>query len=243
MKLDLENIKDKESGKIGIALGLGPSLRSVLPVIEKMNIDNRDKASFYSCNMFNSMMAVQTDYWVVCNPQKCMHLAVAYNRYNSQDATFVFTPRINGFTIKEAEDLLTVDYIPISDQPVGDMSLSQYLKDYTNSEAPYPPVESVIIHMIALAIISGCKEVYISGVDLDYKNGYVKEGAHKDGVHLGKTFMNAGARTRTINHIRFLRSCAKNVGCELYTLNETGPLSEILEFKDVNELKNKLDEK
>jgi len=243
MRIPLDEIKDKESGKVAIVLGLGPSLNQVLPVVEKMSKENRDGASFYTCNLFNSMANVMTDYWVVCNSQKVMSLRSAFNRYNSQpNAKFVFTPRINGFSVKEANELLKVDYVAIHDQPSNPISLSDYLKVYTNSEKGYPPVDSVIIHQIALAIVTGCKEIYISGVDLDYSKGYAKRNVHKDGEKLGKRYMDAGARARTISHIQFLRACAKNVGCEIYSLNETGPLSQILEVKKIDELKTKLDE-
>ena len=242
MKLNLDNIKDKESGKVGLVIALGPSLREVLHVVEDMSKNNRDKVAFYSCNLFSSMMNVTTDYWLVTNQQETMRIANAHSRYNGQESVFIFTPRLDGFSMEDAEKHLSVDYLPIWDQPGNELSLADYLQKYTEAEAPYPPVESVVIHQIATAIITGCKEVYISGVDLDYKGGYVKKGAHESGVALGKQCMDARARERTINNVRFLKSCAKNVGCELYTLNETGPLSQVLEFKDISNLKKKLDE-
>jgi hypothetical protein len=243
MMLSLDEIKDKELEKVGIVLGLGPSLNQVLPVAEKMSEENRDDVSFYTCNLFNSMTSIETDYWVVCNSQEIMTLKKAFGRYNSQpDSTFVFTPRIIGFSLEDANSLLKGKYLPIHDMPGEATSLSDYLKEYTNSEQGYPPVYSVIIHQIALAIVTGCKEIYISGVDLDYSKGYAKRDVHSDGERLGKMYMNSEARARTISQIQFLRACAKNVGCEIYSLNETGPLSQILDIKKIDELKIKLDE-
>ena len=53
--------------------------------------------------------------------------------------------------------------------------------------------------------------------------------------------MNEKARERTIKSVKFLKDCANKVGSELYCLNKKGPLSEIIEYRDINEIKKKLD--
>ena len=235
--MTLNDIKDRDSGKIGMVIGLGPSLNEVLPYIEGLSENARDKVSFYCCNLFNQMTKIKTDYWVVTNNQPKMSLKKAHGTYNSQpESIFLFASRINGFSEAEAKKLLNLKYIAMSDNGSGEYDLPLTLKKYTSSEKKYGAVHSVIIHQIALSIITGCKEIFISGVDLDYSKGYVKPGVHQEGVSLGKTFMNSKARKDTIDKIVLLKECAEKVDCNLYTLNPSGPLSKVLEVKNTGDI-------
>jgi len=238
MKINLKDIVDKESEKIAMVTGLGPSLREVLPGIEDMSKNNRDKVAFYSCNFFDSMTKIITDYWFVCNSQGVMKVATAHKRYNAQpNSIFLSLERIPGFKEEELKKHLKVDYIPLNEK--NDLSL--LLMDYTSTDKRYGAVFSVIIHQIATAIVTGCKEIYISGVDLDYSGGYAKPGVHQKGVSLGKINMNSEARRKTLASVEILKECANKVGSELYCLNKKSPLRELMDYRDINEIKKKLD--
>ena len=243
MKKNFEDILNKEVGKVAIIAGLGPSLSSVLPDITWMNSYAKEKVAFFNCNLFDLMTDLNTDYWIVANSQRIMTIKEAYKRYNSQkNATLIFASRIPGFQEELAENLLEIDYIPMKNA-VGSFSLSHCLQDYCSMGSQYNAVHTVIIHMIAVAIISGCKEIYISGVDLDYSRGYVKNGVHNDGVKLGKDMMNEKAVQDTVDKVKYLKSCAKKVGAELYSLSAAGVLSNILKYKDVKDLRKEIEDK
>jgi hypothetical protein len=241
MKKSFDDISNKEVGKIAIVSGLGPSLSLALPDITWMNKHARKKVAFFNCNLFDLMTDLDTDYWIVANSQPIMMIEQAHKRYNAQkDSTFIFASRIPGFQENLADDLLEINYIPMKDDS-NLFSLPHYLQSYCSHDSKYGAVYSVAVHMIAVAIITGCKKIYISGVDLDYSKGYVKDNVHPKGVALGKRLMGKDAIQDTINKIEYLKSCAKKVGSELYSLNPTGVLSKILEYKDIKEVRKEME--
>lgn len=242
MKRDFDDIKDRDLGKKAIVCGLGPSLSTSLSDLLWINQNARHKASFYSCNLFDLMTDLTTDYWVVANSQDLMKIKNAHHRYNKQKgSTLIFASRIPGFEVGVAEDLLEIDYIPMGDHKGIANSLPDYFKNYCSEKLSYGTVNSVAIHMIAIAIITGCKEIYISGVDLDYSNGYVKNGVHEDGVSLGKLLMKEESALETINQIKFLQDCSAKVGVKMYSLTPNGYVSKILEYKNPLDLRKEIE--
>jgi len=93
---------------------------------------------------------------------------------------------------------------------------------------------TVATHMLKLAIILGCKNINISGVDLDYSKGYVNN-SPKNGVKprkkLGLTLMKAKGRDETIKYIKLIKDDSKKVGVKLYSLIENGNINSVLEYK------------
>jgi len=242
MRRDFDDIKDRDLGKKAIVCGLGPSLSTSLSDLLWINRNARHKASFYSCNLFDLMTDLTTDYWVVANSQDLMKIKNAHHRYNKQKgSTLIFASRITGFETDLAEDLLEIDYIPMGDHGGIVNSLPDYFKNYCSANLSYGAVNSVAIHMIAIAIITGCKEIYISGVDLDYSRGYVKNGVHDEGVSLGKSLMKEKQAFETIDQIKFLQACAVEVGVKMYSLTPNTYISKILEYKNPADLRNEIE--
>ena len=61
------DIIDKEKGKIGIVMGLGPSLVQSSPFIKEKEKD-RDNFSMVSCNNIDVMSDFKIDYWILAQP-------------------------------------------------------------------------------------------------------------------------------------------------------------------------------
>ena len=100
--------------------------------------------------------------------------------------------------------------------------------------------DSVILHEITIAIITGCNPIYIGGVDLDYSgDGYVNKDPDPHGQQIGAN-IGPSVYTNVKNDLSIINTMAKNVNIEIFSLNKAGILSEIFEFKEFN---NKNDEK
>jgi hypothetical protein len=235
MEKELKNYKNIHHNKIGLVVVLGPSLNEHLEDIKKLN--DEENLIIYTCNMFDRMIDINPNYWLVCAPMKPMYIKNAYNRINNKKSTFLFAHRIPGFSKEDAKNFLTCDYIPVSDVYQDPESLQQTFAKYTKGET-YGPVDTVLLHLVSLSIFNGCKKVYIVGADLDYKKGYVKNGVHKEGERMGLHFMNTSAKNRTIEYMKKINNSAKKIGVEIYTLNKTSPLIEVFECKNINNLKN-----
>jgi len=233
MEKELKNYENIHKGKVGLVVVLGPSLNEHLEVIKKLN--NQDNLIVYTCNMFDKMIDINPNYWLVCAPMKPMYIKNAYNRINNKKSTFLFAHRIPGFSKEDAKKFLTCDYIPVSDVHEESESLQQTFSKYTNGET-YGPVDTVLLHLVSFSIFNGCKKVYIVGADLDYKKGYVKNGVHVEGERMGLHFMNSTAKQRTIEDMKKINSSAKKVGVGIYTLNRTSPLTEVFECKNIKDL-------
>ena len=55
------------------------------------------------------------------------------------------------------------------------LTIQEYLQTLTKNEKHYSTGDTVALHAIAFAIIMGCNPIYVSGVDLDYSQGYANE--------------------------------------------------------------------
>lgn len=239
MEVTLESIKDKHKGKTAVVVVLGPSLNQNLAELKKLN-DNENLVVF-TCNMFDKMIDIKADYWLVCAPMKPMYIASAHERINNHGATFLFANRIPGFSKADAAKYLTTDYIPVSDISNQPNSLQQTFAEYTGGKT-YGPVDTVLLHLIALSVYTGCDDVYIAGADLNYSKGYVKNGVHRNGESIGKVNMDGPAKNRTVSYANTMRHSATNVGTNIYTLNPNSPLSIIMGVKTMGDLKQSIDE-
>ena len=239
MEVTLESIKDKHKGKTAVVVVLGPSLNQNLDKLKELN--DSDNLVVFTCNMFDKMIDIKADYWLVCAPMKPMYIASAHERINNHGATFLFADRIPGFSKSDAAKYLTTDYIPVSDVADNPNGLQQTFAKYTGGKT-YGPVDTVLLHLIALSVYTGCDNVYIAGADLNYDKGYVKNGVHKDGELIGKVNMGVAAKNRTVSYINTMRYSATNVDTNIYTLNPNSPLSTIMDVKVMDDLKQSINE-
>jgi hypothetical protein len=173
------------------------------------------------------MTGIVPDFWLVSNPQPEMQIEAMAEQINSFDGVFLYSELNN---ISQSTGVISDEtrHVELSTETDG---LRVLVAAYCNeSEPAYKGVDSVIIHLIALAIICGCKEVLIAGVDLDYSMGYV-DGSKTfgKGVILGQSIM-PHARQRIVNDISTLKKYAKNIGVNVRVIDNDTYLS-----KKINE--------
>jgi hypothetical protein len=121
MKLSLEDLEDKEIGKIGYVNGNGPSLFEYFNFFE--NID-KSKSVIFMSNEADKYSNINFDYWVVANNDITIankpHLKPTneipskyLDRINKKiETVFVYADSVDLTTRQFVEDNLLLDYLP-----------------------------------------------------------------------------------------------------------------------------------
>lgn len=196
-RIEFSDIINKEKGKSGIVMGLGPSLNNNIGFIK----ETRDKNEFslISCNNIDVMADFGVDYWILAQPadyQNPLHIPLAKDRYNKMGATFLYTDCLDLTDRDEVEKLLhNINYIgydqrhfksercswldvhgrkPICCNGIieGRLCIQEEFKKYTGVDFMYGTGDTVGVHMVALSVMLGLNPIYITGIDLDYSKGY-----------------------------------------------------------------------
>ena len=270
------DILGKEKGKIGIIMGLGPSLKESIPLIKDFE-KSKDKFALISCNNMDVMSDLKIDYWILAQPadyQNPLHIPLAYNRYNKMGATFLYTDCLDLTPRDQVEDLLKeIDYIgydqrhfnsekcgwlDVHGRPPtccngiinGRLCIQEEFQKYTGSNTRYGAGDTVGVHMVALSVILGLNPIYVSGIDLDYTNGYFnndfegEEGTLRLGMRLeerikmGMDNINRVPELidRIIMDMGIINESAKKMGVKIYNTNKESRLSEVFDYFDIKDL-------
>ena len=270
------DIIDKEKGTIGIVMGLGPSLVQSSPFIKEKEKD-RDNFSMVSCNNIDVMSDFKIDYWILaqpadyCNP---LHIPLAKDRYNKMSATFLYTDCLDLTPREEVEEMLKdIDYIGYDQRHInsercgwldvhgrppsccngiieGRLCIQEEFQKYTGSENKYGSGDTVGVHMVSLSVMLGLNPIYISGIDLDYTNGYFnnnfegEEGIKNLGMRLvdritmGMNSINKSPDVvdRIIRDLSIINESAKKIGVNIYNTSKESRLNEVFDYFDISKL-------
>lgn len=228
MKITYQNIINIHSGKTAICVGLGPALNKNLDWIQSLD---KDKYIILSCNLYADILDLDVDYWLISNNLPTMQLPVLEDKFKAFSGTFLYNNEI---------DKSDPDYIPghINYIKMANSDLSEITKLYCNADIkPYGAVHSVIVHLTALSIIMGCKEVLIAGVNLDYTHGYAKKGYSYDSLKLAEKIMPAHAPD-VIEDIKQLKAIASKIGTTVLCLDQGTTLSGQIGVKEIEQNTN-----
>jgi hypothetical protein len=106
----------------------------------------------------------------------------------------------------------------------GRKTIQELLMGYSKYNKRYGTGHTVAIHCLSLAILLGCTEIYLFGIDLNYSLGYVDN----------KTVNNDSFSywlPEIIEDFKIINESAKNLGINIYNTSKVSPLKEIFENK------------
>jgi hypothetical protein len=233
VQYDFEQVKNKHSGKVAFVCGLGISLSDTIDYIKK----NREDIILISCNDIDILTDLQPDYWVWSNTQPVNTL---YERLKKLPNTKIVhadsvdpTPR--GLIEEKIKEFNYIGYdqrhfnnSKCNNCPngctnfiEGRLTIQEELQNFTNYNKRYSSGDTVAVHMLALSILLGCKKIYITGVDLDYKKGY-----YNSSMINGDSF--DPYLQNILNDFEIINNSTKNIGVEVINLSQTSYLSTIL---------------
>jgi hypothetical protein len=237
---NLKDIINVEKNKIAFVCGLGPSLSDTINHI----IKERENIILVSCNDIDLISNLHPNYWVWANTQQVGSLIDRLKRMPNTSLVHAdsvdSTPR--WWIEKNLGNLNYVGYDQrhfdnktcyscsngcqnfISDR----LTIQEELQKFTGNDEKYSAGDTVAVHMLALSILLGCKKIYVSGVDLDYKKGYF--GSYMTPIsatEFDSTIPNI------LNDFRIINDSAKRIGVEIINTSLDSRLSEILKTEKI----------
>lgn len=263
MQLQFPEIFDFDKGKTGFVLGLGSSLRKNLDMLRKLHND-KYHYKIISCNNMDIMTDINFDYWMLAQPADISNpfcIQNSWERYNARKNTlFLYTDCLDLTPRKWVADHLTINYIGYDqrhwggehctwgDLPQGQhicceriikerKCIQEYLMQYTKVNYHYGAADTVGVHMVALAVMLGLNPIYITGIDLDYTNGYVNNDIPTIATRLwmGNSVMKDEKMVeRILRDLESIRTAAENIGVKIYDLDGGGRIANVFEHKNFN---------
>ena len=203
MKTSIKHIIDSHKDKTAIVLANGPSTKFYLEFIKKCSL-NKDKYVIFVCNEVDKMLEninmdlindINPDFWVVANSvQTVKNYYDRFNKLSKNKGTLVYADSVD--LSVDVDKLLNINYIQYDQRhfngkicPEGfrecckkclvenqaKTTIQEELKNFTGYFKHYGTGSTVAVHMLSLAILTGCKKIYMSGIDLNYNLGYFDE--------------------------------------------------------------------
>jgi hypothetical protein len=233
----IEDVLDEHKGKTAYVCALGPSLKDYLNQI----YENSNDKIIITCNDFDKMTNLSPDYWVWANSY---HTIKAINETINKfpNTTVVHSDSVDTTPIGWIKEEFIGNYIGYDQRHFdnskcihcpnscanfieGRKTIQEILQNYTNNEKRYGSGCTVAVHMVALAIILGCKKIYLFGCDLDYSLGYV------DGLTASSDSFNP-YMSYIKNDFKTIYESASNIGTKIYNMSYTSAISEIIPKSD-----------
>jgi len=245
---DINNLIDSEKDRKAIVCGLGTSLGRYLNRIE-----NDEEHVIISCNDVDIMTNIKPDYWVFANSAES-NINYMHSRINSmKDSKIVYADSVDPLDRKTVDHLINgiyygYDQRHFSNLPCTPMmpccnniienrkTIQETLMGYTGYDLHYGGGDTVALHMVSLAILTGCKKIYIAGCDLNMKNGYVNNDAlsEYDKAYLLDHDDFRDYIERIESDFNIINESAKNIGVEIYSLVDNSVINNV--FKKIESL-------
>jgi len=262
----IESIINLHKGKPGYVIGLGPSLSSHLQFFKDIDKESNCVISCNNVDIMTDIIphywviANNLPEFAVHNNStrfNKMPSCLIYN-YRADGSQYSLSkPGIyDSERLDIEENMLSIDFIPFHDAIRMDSSIASHniteLSDKTFHESycEYVGVEvwdpkdigasltTVALHMLKIAIMSGCNPIKISGVDLDYTKGYVNNSPEKGNFEsasrraLGMDLMNGGSeREKTLKYFDAINKDAMSIGVEIYSTIPDGFINSVFPYK------------
>ena len=234
---DLIDFIDKEKNKIAYVCRMGPSLKDYLPIIENTN------NVVISCSDVDTMTNIIPNYWVFANSVEGSAIRMNHRWKNFNNTVIVHSDSVDVTTLSWLRENVTNTYIgydqrhfndsdcvncpnKCSNRIPGRKTIQELLMKYSKYNKRYGTGHTVAIHCLSLAILLGCTEIYLFGIDLNYSLGYVDN----------KTVNNDSFSywlPEIIEDFKIINESAKNLGINIYNTSEISPLKEIFENKTI----------
>lgn len=244
-RLSVEDIINREKGKTAFVAAMGPSLSNNRDMIWQAG--GSEDHILLCCNDIDyAWPDLEWDYWVLANSELRTTTSLIDRVNSRKHAMFCYCDSIDPTPNDEPNKGIEEQFLayecrhfdnkacgprnPCCDKMVdGRRAVQEFLKEYCECENMYSPGSTVALHMVALAILMGCKEVYITGVDLDYTNGYFNNEPFTDNQRAtGMRIMNEdeGQVVLALEDFKTIKEMADNIGVGVYAMDSEVRLAE-----------------
>ena len=245
MQISFKSIHHLNINKTGLCIASGPSLEPYLNIIGKISKSERKKYVLFSVNEIDNWYKFHSDFRIFAN--NVLKITNNFIFFQKNKKTKIVYADSVDLTPKWLCKLLMykLDYIPydqrhFNNEPCnpfrkccfniqdGRLTIQEELKTFCNYSLKYGTGHTVAVHMLATAILSGCKEIYLFGVDLNYKLGYAKNNIQN--LSSFDEYLE-----EIIEDFDIINNSAKNIGVKIYSCSIDSPLNKIIPFKEFDE--------
>ncbi len=242
MRLEFESFINKHEDKTAIVLGLGPSAGVDINRIKYLQ--EQGTHIVICCNDYDLMVDITADYWMHANSVDT--LGKNFGRYNAKKSTIVYADSVDVTNQSFVDSYINCDYAsydqrhfkgkPCLPQAVcclniipRRLTIQEELRDYCNMDIHYGTGDTIALHMLSLAVLMGCKNIFVTGVDLDYSRGYV------NGGRIPADRMNdlAPHMKRIVSDFNLIATSASNINTNIFLTNRNSPLANIFDVKSL----------
>lgn len=225
----------KEKNKIAYVCAMGPSLKKFLDTIKESN------NILISCSDVDTMTNLTPDYWVFANSMDGSATKMNERWKKLNETVIVHAYSVDTTPHEWIRQNVTNNYIGYDQRHFddsncpncangcrnripGQKTIQELIKILSSNEKRYGTGHTVAVHCLALAILLGCTEIYLFGIDLNYSLGYVDN----------KTVNNDSFShwlPEILEDFRILKESAEKLNIKIYNTSEISPLKEIFETK------------
>lgn len=243
MKIGFKDIIGKESNKNAIVLGLGPSLNKHLDAIKKLKQDRANNV-IISCNKVDKLAKLVPDYWVLANSE--FTIKNSHARLNKAGVV-VYADSVDLTSRSEADRVLKTKYLPYDQRHFGGkkcgqgkcckhaipgrLTIQEECKKYTKYDKLDTSCDTVAIPMLYLSVLLGCKNIYVTGVDLNYSGGYVN--GHKAYAPNKKNDPLVTCQSRILKTMEIIKDSAQNIETNIYCIDKDLPISKVFKYSEL----------
>lgn len=116
----------------------------------------------------------------------------------------------------------------------GRLCIQEEFKKHCKTTYHYGAGDTVGVHMVALAVMLGLNPIYVTGIDLDYSDGYVRNNFETSEyrINMGMQSMNNSPVmvARVLDDLTTIRNAAENIGTKIYDLDGTGKIADVFDW-------------
>jgi len=230
MRLQFTHIINKHRNVPAICIGHSPSLD-----IYKSELIKRKELGhiLIDCNEWMQFNNPEPNYWVVAN--NIITVNNWFTEINKHNCTFVYADSVDLTPQPLVERLLECNYVSFDQRHFNNKScdccqtygcqqsvlpnrltIQEELKKYCGVVYHYSTGHSIIVHMLALAVLLGCNPIHYVGVDLSYSKGYAQNSTNLiQTVNLSDL---DNSKNIILQDIDIIAKSAENVGVEIVNL-------------------------
>ncbi len=215
MKLNYSNIIGKHKGETCLILAFGPSLNRIL---DKLQTYKSKGIKTISCNDWYNFFSVQPDYWIIANSE--MRMNNHYQKFNEYTIPLFYSKSADFSDENWVEQNIKCNYFPYchnyQNKKSGEKENNEILQEYTHYNKRLTGGDTVAIQMLVFAIILGFSNIYVSGMDLNYRLGYANRITNSKVPPSGclDEFLN-----RIKEHMTIIYESASNINTNIYNLS------------------------
>ena len=233
MKLKIADIIDKHKGKKCIVIGHGASLN---PYIKELKKYKDAGYIIIGCNNWSEFYPDCTPhYWL--NANTVDNVTNQMSLINQYKPVWVYADSVDLKSKEWIDKNIEVDYLPYDQRHFGSqkcdvcdtfgcvssltdrLTIQEELQMYTGHNVHYSTGDTVALHSIAFGIIMGCSEIYLMGIDLDYRAGYAKNNSGRQSPDL--SYFDADRYGRNIiTDMLTIKESVDLIGTKIYNTNK-----------------------